>query len=320
MSTTPNTTENQPKVNFENNLENHNINNKTQNILCILLAIVLFIVLTSLYAGQIQILNFVGTKFLNTPKENLIVIETTFKDLGVDILVGAGIYLKTAVDFAILTGILMAKYPGFKNRIAIENGTALGNALGTAVVLTIWFFFKDIQWLLALMVLVASLVLFELAKSGLEHIEEAEHEGQVVPSFVKQSAQKIGFILDKVMVVVSPVLSKIMPSMKFDSNKQLSFKGLLLASFTIPFILGLDDFAGYVTLFNVVNVFGFGVGVFLGHTILNIALFINPHFTTRAVKNPVVSLIGTLAFIGLGLYGLFEVGKITLEMLHIIKH
>jgi hypothetical protein len=98
--------------------------------------------------------------------------------------------------------------------------------------------------------------------------------------------------------------------MKFDGNKKLSFWGLAVTSFTIPFILGLDDFAGYVPLFNVVNVFGFGVGVFLGHTILNILLFINPDLTIKAVKNPIVSLIGTLAFIGLALYGFFEVYKI----------
>jgi hypothetical protein len=295
-------------------------NPKVQNAFCIVLAVTLFFVLTALYAGQILGLNYIGETFLNIPKSSHIVIETNWHDLFVDVAVGASIYLKTAVDFAILTGLLMAKYPGFKNRVAIENGTALGNTLGTMVVLTIWFFFKDIQWLLALMVLLASLVLFELAKGGIEHIEQSEHEGEKVPRWVKSSAKVIDGFLSKIMVVVSPVLSKIMPNMKFDETKQLSFKGLLLASFTIPFILGLDDFAGYVTLFNVVNVFGFGVGVFLGHTLLNVALFINPSFTIKTVKNPVVSLLGTLAFIGLACYGLFEVGKITLELFGVIGH
>ena len=48
-----------------------------------------------------------------------------------DVLVGLTIYLKTSVDFAIFIGNLMAAYPGWKNRISIEIGTAFGNALGT---------------------------------------------------------------------------------------------------------------------------------------------------------------------------------------------
>ena len=50
---------------------------------------------------------------------------------------------------------------------------------------------------------------------------------------------------------------------------------LLLFSFSVPFILGLDDFAGYVPLFNIINVFGFSLGVIGAHMLLNIALFIN---------------------------------------------
>jgi hypothetical protein len=276
--------------------------NTLQNVICIVLAIVIFIVLSFLYLAEINGLNMLSG-ITNTDK-----ILTEIKPQ--DVLVGAGIYLKTAVDFAILIGLLMVKYPGFKNRIAIENGTALGNALGTAAVLAIWFFFKEIKWLLALMVFVAALVLFELAKGGIEHIEEAEHEGQKVPGWVKSSAKFIDVFLTKIMAVISPVLSKILPSLKFDETKKLTFWGLIGTSFTIPFILGLDDFAGYVPLFNVVNVFGFGIGVFLGHTILNVLLFINPEFTMKAVKNPVISLLGTVAFIGLAIFGLYEVYNI----------
>lgn len=274
----------------------------TQNIICIVLAALIFIVLSYLYLTEINGLNYLAP-FTGTDK---ILTEIKVQD----VLIGAGIYLKTAVDFAILIGLLMVKYPGFKNRIAIESGTALGNALGTAAVLAIWFFFKEIKWLLALMVFVAALVLFELAKGGIEHIEEAEHEGQKVPNWVKSSSKFIDIFLTKIMAVISPVLSKILPSLKFDETKKLTFWGLIGTSFTIPFILGLDDFAGYVPLFNVVNVFGFGIGVFLGHTILNILLFINPEFTMKAVKNPIISLLGTVAFIGLAIYGLYEVGNI----------
>lgn len=82
---------------------------------------------------------------------------------------------------------------------------------------------------------------------------------------------------------------------------------------SVPFILGLDDFAGYVPLFNVVNVYGFAIGVIVSHTILNIALFLSPTKTIEVVKNEVVSFLGALAFIGLGIYGIVETIKIVLH-------
>jgi hypothetical protein len=81
-------------------------------------------------------------------------------------------------------------------------------------------------------------------------------------------------------------------------------------SFTVPFILGLDDFAGYVPLFNVVNVFGFAIGVFLGHMVLNIFLYLSPKRTIQAVKNPIISLVGSIAFVLLAGWGLFEAYKL----------
>ena len=77
----------------------------------------------------------------------------------------------------------------------------------------------------------------------------------------------------------------------------------------------MDDFAGYVPLFNVVNVYGFAAGVIGAHTILNICLFLSPKRTIAAVKNEYVSFLGTLAFIGLGIYGLIEAGKIIAGLL-----
>jgi len=54
----------------------------------------------------------------------------------------------------------------------------------------------------------------------------------------------------------------------------MAFLPLCVFSFTVPFILGLDDFAGYVPLFDLINVFGFAIGVFSGHMFLNIMLYI----------------------------------------------
>jgi len=228
-----------------------------------------------------------------------------------DVLVGATIYLKTAVDFAIFMGRVMNSNPGWKNRIAIEIGTGLGNALGTIAILVIWTFFKEIQILLALMVFIASLVLFELAHGGLEHFATWKQEKGI------KSTLYLGMegFLEPVLRLISPILSKVMPDLgaKLRGTKTLTWGSLFVFSFSVPFILGLDDFAGYVPLFNVVNVFGFSLGVFGAHALLNIALFISPGRTVAWVKNEWVSFFGSLAFILLAFWGLYEVAKILLN-------
>lgn len=225
------------------------------------------------------------------------------------ILVGMTIYLKTSVDFAILIGRMMDKNPGLKGRVGIEIGTAIGNATGTMAVLLLWAFVKDINWLLAIMVVVASLVLLRLAQDSLEDTDRLAtiHHG------LHGMAKSFEKVLKTINKLFDPVLSKILPSRMLNLKTATSFGALLLLSFTVPFILGLDDFAGYVPLFNVVNVFGFAIGVFVGHMILNICLFAAPHKTVAVVKNPIISLAGSVAFVGLAAWGLYEAVQIILH-------
>ncbi len=225
-----------------------------------------------------------------------------------DVLIGGTIYLKTAVDFAIFMGRLMTTNPGWKNRVAIEIGTALGNGLGTILILVVWTFFKEVAWLLGIMVFLASLVLFELAFSSLEHFSNWQSQN----TFKKTVFLFLDKILFTITKITKPITSKVLPDLgeKLRGNETMSWKNLLFFSFTIPFILGLDDFAGYVPLFSIVNVLGFSIGVLGAHTLLNIALFISPNITTKVVRNEWVSFLGALAFVGLGIWGLIEVVKI----------
>lgn len=220
-----------------------------------------------------------------------------------DILIGLTIYLKTSIDFAIFIGRLMNKFPGWKNRIAIEIGTALGNILGTLLILLIWDLFREVRFLMALMITVASLVLLRLAEDGFEHIKDEKGKYKIKFGGLEIWLEKI---LHSINTLVAPVLSILIPHTNIQESKAKTFWGLFVVAFSVPFILGLDDFAGYIPLFNVVNVFGFATGVFLGHMILNLALFLHPSFTIRAVKNPIISFLGSLAFIGLALWGFYE--------------
>lgn len=224
-----------------------------------------------------------------------------------DILVGMTIYLKTSIDFAIFIGRLMSKYPGWKNRIMIEIGTALGNILGTVAILLLWDLFREVRALMAVMIVIAALVLLRLAEEGLEHVKDEEHKYKVSFWGFEIWLEKS---LHSMNQMVAPVLNKIIPHTGMSESTGKTLFGLFILSFSIPFILGLDDFAGYIPLFNVVNVFGFGTGVFLGHMVLNIALFISPQDTIRIVKHPVISFFGSVAFVGLALWGLWEAARL----------
>lgn len=227
----------------------------------------------------------------------------------VDVLIGLTIYLKTSIDFAIFIAHMMDSNRGWKGRVAIEVGTAAGNAAGTLVILLVWNFFREVEWLLAIMIFVAALVLFRLAQDGLEHaIDESRRD-----SWFQKLVAKFDWILKKINWFINPVLRYILPNVSMKPKSNLSFWKLLAFAFTIPFILGLDDFAGYVPLFNIVNVFGFAVGVFAGHMVLNAFLYISPQATIKVVKNPVISFIGSIAFIGLAIWGIYEVVELLIH-------
>ena len=261
----------------------------------LIMTVVTFLVLSALIYGEVLILNLFSVKDI-VPHIRIS-----------DVLVGLTIYLKTSVDFAIFIGNLMAAYPGWKNRIAIEIGTALGNALGTMIVLALWNFFRNITWLLAIMIFIAALVLFELAEEGIEHAKEGDRG---YPIWFCRVIDAVELFLKSTNRITGVVLKYIVPDMSMKTARNLGFVGLFVSSFTIPFILGLDDFAGYVPVFNVVNVLGFSIGVLAGHMILNIFLFISPKKTIQIVKNPYISFAGSLAFIGLAFWGIFEVYKL----------
>jgi hypothetical protein len=285
--------------------KNTALKNSILPIFVSLLVLFLFILIYFL-----EILGLNSLPFIKEP------ISTVIKPS--DVIVGMLIYLKTSIDFALFIGLLMTKYPGLKNRFAIEIGTGVGNTLGTVVVLAIWVFFKEISWLLGLMILIASLVLFEMAHGSLEHLDQTsqDKDDQVeVTKWQTAIANYIKLFLKPILFVISPLVSRVLPSLSVKEDSlafKRSFFGLFFMAMTIPFILGLDDFAGYVPAFKVVNVFGFGIGIFAGHTLLNILLFLNPNATIKVIKNPNIAILGALAFIGLACYGLYETAKIFL--------
>lgn len=264
---------------------------------------IIALILTVVTCGVLILFLWLEIHLLNKVSSDKILLEIRPQD----VVIGMTIYLKTAIDFAIFIGRLMDQNRGLKGRIGIEIGTAVGNAIGTLAILAVWTFFKEINWLLGIMVFIAGLVLFRLAEDGLQHVD---HEDKKYPRWFKSSVGGFEKVIVSVNKFTNPLLSRIVPSHSLKAKPSTTFMGLLIMSFMVPFILGLDDFAGYVPLFSVVNVFGFAIGVFVGHMILNIFLYLSPKRTIAAVKNPIISLIGSIAFVVLGMWGLIEAFKL----------
>ncbi|OGH51292.1 MAG: hypothetical protein A3G13_02700 [Candidatus Levybacteria bacterium RIFCSPLOWO2_12_FULL_37_7] len=274
---------------------------RTSHKQCIplILTVVTFLFLCLFLYGFILILNFLPTQE-----------KVQFSLRKRDVLVGLTIYLKTSIDFAIFIGNLMRGNPGWKNRIAIEIGTTVGNALGTLAVLTIWNFFREVTLLMAFMIILASFVLLKMAEESFEEFKKNK-----IP--VATTLMKLLFYpFKKINHLFSPVLNKLVPRVGIAKVNKMPWIRLAFFSFTIPFILGLDDFAGYIPLFSVINVFGFAIGVFLGHMLLTAALFLSPKRTIAVVKHPLMLFMGTLAFIAIALFGFLEVFRLILSLVH----
>jgi hypothetical protein len=257
------------------------------------------IVLTVVVCGIVSLLYWGEIVLLNTFTVSDIVVHLRWSD----IVIGMTIYLKTAIDFAMYIGNLIAEHPTYKDRIAVEIGSALGNALGTMAILVVWAFFKEVTWLLALMIVVAGCVLLQLAEESLEHT----HSGKGSATS-RMLGDRLARGLHRVNSVIAPFLRYVVPKVSMrQRSRSKTMWGLFIVSFSVPFILGLDDFAGYVSLFSIVNVFGFGIGVFVGHMLLNMALYISPRHTIAVVKNNWVALIGSIAFVAIAVWGFWEV-------------
>lgn len=266
---------------------------KTQ-VLPIILTVITFLLLATEVYFFIHLLNIISGK------------EDIRLQLRVsDIFVGVIIYIKTSFDFAIFIGNLMRSNPGWKNRVAIELGTAIGNATGTLSILGVWSFFREVPLLMAIMITLASLILLQMAQESTEELLKKQFARPLKPLMKELNA-----VLLSVNTVTAPILKYILPQKLLTKTPRLSFFRLMVFSISVPFILGLDDFAGYIPLFSIVNVLGFSVGVLLGHMTLNIFLFLSPQRTEKAVAHPIILLFGSIAFAAVALWGFFEVYRL----------
>lgn len=209
-------------------------------------------------------------------------------------LLGMTIYLKTAVDYAIFVSRLMNNNLGLVPRIAMNAGTSLGAFIGVTMVFIIWAFFNQVPILMFIMLVIAGCILLELGEGSEEHYKE-------LPEKIKKPVRLFFKIL-------SPVYKKIIFFLPdFSTNdKKRTFWNLFFYSAIIPFILGIDDLAGYMSLMTPTNVFSFLCGIYIADSIIDAFLFMKPEITIKIIKNKWISFIGAIFFITLGLLSFYH--------------
>lgn len=220
-------------------------------------------------------------------------IKFVFRPL--DLALGLYLYIKTSVDFAVFIGSMMVANRGWKNRVAVEWGTSLGNFAGTILILWIWVMFRSIGPIFeGLIVLIASFVLLELAAGSMERLKAARWDkaGGFREWFYKGAKNLL--IIRRYTAVFLGWMPDVEGAMA--GKKLPNFRALLLYSFTIPFILGSDDFASYLSVFNVVNVLSFASGVILGHGLLLAGMFAAPMVVERLMASPSFSALAVTTF------------------------
>lgn len=219
-------------------------------------------------------------------------LSTNF--IWVQIGLGIFIYLKTAVDYALFVGMLIEKNEGLNKRIAMNVGTSLGCFVGVTAIVILWSFFREIHWLMFILLILAACVLFGLGDGSQEHFEEVDYR-----------LRKPLEIFFKITRPVVEFLTFFMPDSEMKA-KTFDTKKLFIISAIIPFALGADDLAGYMTLLTPMNVLSLLIGIYFGDAIIDIALFWNRDFTVKIVKNKWVSYFGALFFVGLGIMSIYH--------------
>lgn len=219
-----------------------------------------------------------------------------------DLALGLYLYVKTSVDFAVFIGAMMLSNPGWKNRVAVEWGTSLGNFLGTIVIIWLWSAFRTVGLIFeGIIVLLASFVLLELAAGSMERLKSAAWDQS---DGIKKWFFRFATFFLNIRRITAPFL-KWMPDVKgaMSGRRLPNFRALFLYSFSVPFILGSDDFAGYISVFSVVNVLSFATGVLIGHGLLLAGMFAVPMTVETLMGNPWFSALAVTTF-----FAIFSIG------------
>jgi hypothetical protein len=227
----------------------------------------------------------------------------------VDAAVGFFLYFVTAVDYALIIGRMQNSNPGLQARFVMNVCTCVGCFVGVSLVLFVWGFAKEVDWLIIALMIFAGSVMVKLAHEGLEYFEDAKS----IPWIFRSITAK----LVTTLYTLTDSLTFWIPELASPNVKRVPIGQLAMWSFLLPFIIGLDDFVGYMGAMTIYNVFSLLVGIYMADILIDILIFISPATTKKVVQSAVLSLVATYAFLYL-MYKSYS--EAVMLMLHTHNH
>lgn len=206
-----------------------------------------------------------------------------------DFLVGFFLYFVTAIDYALIVGRMQVINHGIRARFVMNVGTCVGCFVGVTMVLFLWGFAKEIDWLIIALLIFAGCVMAKLAFEGLEYFVHSSSIWAPLRQITLRGVTLAHHLTEGLTFWIPELSSpKVVP---------MSLSKLAGWSFLLPFIIGLDDFVGYMGAMTIYNVYSLLFGIFLADILIDILIFISPKMTRKLVENAWLSFLATYAFL-----------------------
>lgn len=229
-----------------------------------------------------------------------------------DMAVGFFLYFITAVDYALIIGRMQVENTGIRARFTMNVFTCLGCFAGVSFILFIWGFAKEISWLIIALLIFAGCVMVKLAYEGMEYFKDSKKIWYPLRVFTVN--------MITVFHNITQALTFWIPELASPDVKKMKLSKLALWSFLLPFIIGIDDFVGYMGAMTIYNVFSLIFGIYLADVVIDILIFISPNFTKKMVQSALLSFLATYAFLYLMYKSFSEAGITLTELAHDSLH
>ncbi len=131
--------------------------------------------------------------------------------------------------------------------------------------------------------------MIKLAFEGIEYFENAKD----IPAIFRKNLAKTLTVMHS----VTTIFTFWIPELGSPKVKKMNLKTLTTWSFLLPFIIGLDDFVGYMGAMTIYNVFSLLVGIYFADILIDILIFVSPTFTKKMVESSILSILAAFAFI-----------------------
>jgi len=207
----------------------------------------------------------------------------------IDVFVGFFLYFVTAVDYALIVGRMQIANPGGKARFVMNVCTCVGCFAGVSLVLFLWGFAKEIDWFIIVLLIFAGSVMIKLAYESLDYFAEAK---SIWKPLRQVTVGGVTFLHN-----LTQGLTFWIPELGSPKVQKMSLLKLASWSFLLPFIIGLDDFVGYMGAMTIFNVFSLLIGIFFADVFIDVLIFTSPQITKRIVESAVLSFLASFAFL-----------------------